>query len=140
MARRTGRQKVVGAGLVFVALVAALFTLIGIPGNHALQSQGLRADGVVEKVYSGKLNSELVRFAPAGGHEVVAEMSSDGSHSAGDHVQLLYDPRHPTDNVIFADEASTAHQDRITFGVITLLAAVLAGLTLMGLLSWQRRI
>ena len=93
----------------------------------------------MEKVYSGKLNSELVRFTPAGGHDVIAEMSSDGSHSEGDHVQLLYDPRHPTDDVIFADEATTAQQDRITFGVITLLAAVLAGLTLTGILSWRRR-
>jgi hypothetical protein len=139
MRQRTGRQKVVGGGLVVVALVAALVTLTGIPGNKALQSRGLHADGVVEKVYAGKLNSELVRFAPAGGPEVVAEMSSDGSHSEGDHVQLLYDPRDPTDNVIFADEASTPQQDRITFGVITLLAAVLAGLTLTGLLHWQRR-
>jgi uncharacterized protein DUF3592 len=130
---------VVGGGLVFVALVAALVTITGIPGNKALQSRGLRADGLVEKVYAGKLNSELVRFTPAGEHEVVAEMSSDGSHNEGDHVQLLYDPQHPTDDVIFADEATSAQQDRITFGVITLLAAVLAGLTLTGIISWRRR-
>jgi hypothetical protein len=89
------RRRLAG-GLLMAALVLAM-SMISLYYDHVFATRGIVADGEVVKVGSPK-GPYTVRFTTRTGETVVSVPVTGVSRDkkVGDHVRIVYDPRHPS--------------------------------------------
>lgn len=134
--RRTRRPHPGWAAVL--ALLAVGMTVLAVFGDsqsNALRSRGVRAPGVISFVSGGRSNDQLVHFTTATGETEVGKTSSTTFYSVGDKVTVVYDPQHPGDNVMIADDLAPASEDRAGAAG----AAGVAALGAVGLSGWRPR-
>ncbi|MDQ7991376.1 MAG: DUF3592 domain-containing protein [Propionicimonas sp.] len=121
-----------------VCLLLALVWL-GVGAYMWMDEAPLRERGVavIARVVSVEHGSPLVEFADQQGRTVQAYLDSFGAPSAGDTVEILYDPL-DLEEVALADEYRSGPLGYSLVGALILGLVVLAALSWTRVIDWQR--
>lgn len=96
-----------------------------------------RGVAVIARVVSVEHGTALVEFADQQGRTVQAYLDSFSAPSAGDTVEILYDPL-DLEEVVLADEYRSGPLGYSLVGALILGLVVLAALSWTRVIDWQR--